>query len=254
MLRNALLLAASAAMLLLAACDDDGDDGDTTPTPAVTAAPTAAPTATPAVEDAITIDTPLLDEEVAVPITMTGTADVFEAALTIDALGNAAGLVLCTRHLMASSGTGTRGDWSGVLAFTPLDTAAPVTLRAYSFSPMDGSMENVVERTVIVQPERPNIVITSPACNEEVSGATLTVEGMAEVFEAALVVELRDAAGTVVAQQSVMAASGVEFSPWTATFDISALSNAFFDVVAYSTSPMDGSVINVFPVQISRGP
>jgi hypothetical protein len=115
-------------------------------------------------------------------------------------------------------------------------------------------MQDLVERSVTLSNERPDIVITSPACADEVTGPSLTVEGMAEVFEAALTVEIRDASGTAVATQNVLAASGVEFSPWTATFDISGLTAGFYDVVAFSHSAMDGSVINEFPVQVSVGP
>jgi hypothetical protein len=236
----------------LISCDDDDDGADATSTsPAATATTSAAsPTVSAA---AITIDEPLADSTARSPVTMSGTANVFEGALTIDALGNAAGLVLCTRHVQATSGTGTPGTWEGILAFTPPPDPAPITLRAYSFSAMDGTMENVVERSVTVSSERPNIVINSPACAEEVSG-TLTVEGMAEVFEAALSVDIRDASGTAVMTQNVMAASGTEFSPWSATFDISSLTPGFYDVVAYTHSARDGAVIDEFPVQISVRP
>jgi len=241
--------------LAAAGCDDDDDGNDAVPSPPVGATATApATTATPSTAPAITIDEPLEGGDVTAPIQMSGTANVFEAVLHIDALGNAAGTVLCSRRVMATSGTGTPGDWSGVLAFAPPETAAPITLRAYSFSPRDGAMEHLVERSVTLQPQRPNIVITSPKCAEEVSGAMMTVEGMAQVFEAALVVDLRDEFGTVIDQQFVMAASGVEFSPWNATFDVSALAPGFYDVVAWSESPQDGRVINVFPVQITLAP
>jgi hypothetical protein len=233
-------------------CDgDDDEDGDATATsPAATSTSPTAATPTP-LASGIVINEPAEDATVTVPITMSGDANVFEAALTIDALGNAAGLVLCTRHVQATSGTGTPGTWEGILAFQPPASAGPITLRAYTFSAMDGSMQELVERTVTVSSERPDIVITSPQCAEEVTGPSLTVEGMAEVFEAALVVDIRDASGAAVMSQNVMAASGIEFSPWSATFDISGLTGGFYDIVAYSGSAQDGSIINVFPVQIS---
>jgi hypothetical protein len=77
---------------------------------------------------------------------------------------------------------------------------------------------------------------------------------MAQVFEAALNVDIRDASGTAVLTQNVMAASGTEFSFWTTTFDISGLTPGFYDIVAYSFSAMDGSIQDEFPVQISVGP
>jgi hypothetical protein len=49
-----------------------------------------------------------------------------------------------------------------------------------------------------------------------------------------------------------MAAGGTEFSPWTATFDLSALPGAgYYDLVAYNLSARDGSIENEFPVQIA---
>ncbi len=225
-------------------CDGDGDAPDVSATPAATAQAAA-----------IEIYQPAEDATVGVPFTMSGGANVFEAALTIDVLGNAAGLVLCRRHVQATSGTGTPGTWEGMIAFAPPATPSPVTLRAYSFSAMDGSMENVVERSVMVSNERPNIVITSPACAEEVGPGTLAVTGMAQVFEAVLFVDIRDAGGAVLLTQRVMAAGGTEFSPWTATFDLGALPGAgFYDLVAYNLSARDGAIENEFPVQIAVTP
>jgi hypothetical protein len=190
---------------------------------------------------------------VGVPFTVSGTANVFEGALTVDVLGNAVGLLSCTRHVQASSGTGTPGTWEGVIAFPPPDTASPITIRAYAFSAQDGSMEHLVERSVTVSDERPNIVITSPRCGDEVAaGSTFTVTGMAQILEAALSVDVRDASGAALLTQNVMAGSGVEFSLWTATFDLGALpaGTGFYDIVAYTHSPRDGSVIDEFPVPI----
>jgi hypothetical protein len=182
---------------------------------------------------------------------MRGTANVFEGALTIDALGNAAGLVLCKRHVQATSGTGTPGTWAGVLAFTPLDTPVPITLRAYSFSAQDGSMQNLVERHATVSNKLPAITISSPACGAEIPGDQLQVSGQALVFEAVLNVDIRDSSGQAVMTKMVMAARGDERSPWSTTFDISGLSPGFYDVVAYDHSARDGAIENEFPVQIA---
>jgi hypothetical protein len=235
-----------------AAC---GDDDDAVPT-ATAAPPTAAPAASPtAVTAAITIDEPRDGNTVSSPFRATGTASVFEGALTVDVLGDA-GTVLCTRNVQASEGGPGRGDWSGVLAFPPPLADAPVTLRAYSFSADDGSRENVVERSLTASARQPSIVITAPACAASVpQTAPLEVSGMALVFEAALNVDVRDAAGTVLVTQRVMAASGTEFSPWSATLDLSALPGpGLYDLVAYNFSARDGAIENEFPIQILVGP
>jgi len=254
---GATIIALAALALLVAACG--GDDGDETPTTAPSTSPPATPAPSPAPSataelPAITIDIPADAATVDVPFTMGGEADVFEAALTVDALGTD-GTPLCERHIMATSGTGTRGTWETVLAFPPPDAATPITVRAYSFSPMDGSIENLVERNITLSSERPAIFITSPGCNDTaVPGATLNVTGRAAVFEAALTVELRDAAGTIVVGQNVMALSGVEEADFSAALAVPpGTPNGFYDLVAFSHSAMDGSVINEFSMQIAIG-
>jgi hypothetical protein len=157
---------------------------------------------------------------------------------------------------MATSGSGTPGTYSATMAFPPPDADTPIVVRAYSFSAMDGSIENLVERNVTLSPVRPNIFITSPGCGTVASpGATLEVTGRAAVFEAALTVELRDASGAVVVGQNVMAASGVEESDFSASLAVPADAPlGFYDLVAYTNSAEDGSVIDEFPVQIVLEP
>jgi hypothetical protein len=153
---------------------------------------------------------------------------------------------------MASSGTGTPGTWETTLAVPPPAAAVEVTVRAYSFSAMDGSMINLVERTATLSTERPAIFITSPACGATVApGGMLAVTGRAAVFEAALTVELRDATGAAVVTQNVMAASGVEEADFSATLTIPpTLPSGFYDLVAFNHSAMDGSVENEFSMQL----
>jgi hypothetical protein len=235
-------------------CDGSDDDGATpTATPPPPATSTSAAASQTPLASGIVINDPAEDAAVTSPVTMSGAANVFEGALTIDALGNAAGLVLCRRHVRATSGTGTPGTWKGILAFQPPPTDGPITLRAYTFSAMDGSMQDLVERSVTASAEMPNIVITSPSCAAEVSAATLSVEGMASVFEAVLFVDIRDAGGTALLTERVMA-SGTEFSPWAASFDVSGLTPGFYDIVAYNLSAREGAIENEFPVQVSVGP
>jgi hypothetical protein len=247
--KKGLFVSAALALVLAAGCGGDDDE----PTPTAVATPTAAtaspsPTDTPAASGAITIE---VASSVRVPFDVSGEANVFEGALTVDVL-DGAGDMLCVRHVQATSGTGTPGTWTGVIAFPPPDAELSATVRAYSFSAMDGSMENLVEEGVLVSTEHPAIFITTPVCGATVApGGTLAVTGRAAVFEAALTVELRAASGAVVAGQNVMAASGVEESDFSVSLTVPPATNAgMYDLVAYSHSAMDGSVINEFPVQI----
>lgn len=230
------------ALLALSACSMDAPI-PTPPVPTASEAPTEDPT--------ITFDLPASGATISTPIEASGTANTFEAALTLEAV-DAGGNTLCVRHIMATSGSGTPGTWQTMLGLVPPPTDTAVTLRAYESSADDGSEVNVVERPVTLSSEHPPIVIEAPECGATVApGATLTVSGQALVFEAALTVELRDASGTQVVTNHVMAASGVEESPWSTELVLPAgLVPGFYDLVAYNESAEDGSIQNEFPIQI----
>lgn len=60
---------------------------------------------------AIVVDTPAADDRIASPVTVSGTANVFEANVTVEIL-NANGKVVGKTFTTASCGTGCRGDYS----------------------------------------------------------------------------------------------------------------------------------------------
>ena len=258
-----LIAAAIVTGVLAAACNDDDDDGQgaTMTRPAATATGAGATPAATATAGApgpvISIDAPLEDSTVTVPIRISGEANVFEAVLEVEVV-DAAGDSVCRRIVMATSGTGTPGTWETDMAFDPAsagaaDVPAPLTVRAFNRSARDGAIENVVERDLTLSPDLPNIVIESPRCNAAPdAGGLLEVTGTAEVFEAALTLELRDIAGNVVISENVTALSGIERAPFSATLDLgaAAVEPGRYDLVALSFSPRDGAIENVFSVPI----
>lgn len=242
--------------LVAAACDDgeDGENGGATPSAASPTAGTSTPTdgETPPVEAAIVIDQPVDGDEVTVPIAVSGTANVFEAVLFVQAVDDA-GQVLCERRVMASAGTGTVGTWDTAIAFPPREANAPVTIRAYSRSPRDGAEENEVQVDVTALAEPPDIVVEAPSCNQDVAvGGDLTVSGVARVFEGTLTIEIRDITGEPLRSETTttVGADAGEFGTYEVTFDLAALPAGAYEVVAYSISPQDGSVENVFAVPV----
>jgi hypothetical protein len=247
------IMSAMIATLAIAGCNRSSAPPTPTAEPS-TATPVARASPTP-VGAFITIDGPLDGAIVAVPIHISGGAEVFEAALTVDVL-DASGSRLCIRHIMARSGTGTPATWATTMAFPPPGAPQPVTVRGYSFSAKDGSIQNLVKRDVIVSTHRPAIFITSPLCGATVApGTTLAVQGRAFVFEAALTVELRDASGTAVLTQNVMADNGTEESDFRSAFAIpAALPSGPYDLVAFDHSAKDGSVENEFAIQVEVAP
>lgn len=250
--RTFVLATGSAAVLIALAGCAGGKAGPSAPgTPGSTPTASASPSPTPAANPLITIDAPAAGATVSVPITASGTANTFEAALTVEAR-DASGDRLCVRSISATSGSGTPGTWRTTLAFPPPDAATAVTLRAYELSAKDGSIINLVERDVTVAADRPAIFITSPRCGAEVVvGETLRVTGRAEVFEAQFTIELRDASGKAVVTQQATAAAGQEESDFAQALRIPAdLAPGLYDLVAFDNSAKDGSIIDEFSIQI----
>lgn len=125
-------------------------------------------------------------------------------------------------------------------------------LRAYAHSAEDGSIIDLVEYPITIAPDRPPIILTSPACGQVYEvGSLILVTGTASLFEAALTVDVRDASGTTVATLQVTADECCMESNFSSRLTLPAdIPPGLYDVVAYSLSAKDGSVENEFPVQI----
>jgi hypothetical protein len=245
------ILATLAGSLALTAC---GSGGTGSATPAtVTSAPAArspTPVATTA-PSAISINAPSAGASVRVPFDISGGANVFEAVLQVQILGQD-GRMLCQRTVQATSGTGTPGTWTTTMAFAPPQVTGRATIRAFSISPRDGSEQNVVTRDIQLQADAPAIVIAQPRCNADVpQGSTLAVSGTASVFEASLLVELRDGRGAPLVMQIVTAdAAGPATGRWSTTLDLAGIVAGAYELVAYDLSARDGTPENVFAIPI----
>lgn len=261
MKRSLLILSLTAAITAtVIGCGGDGKS-DATPTAAVQPSPTkgaiTAPTSTPsgprtpAPEPAIAINQPLGGATVRPPFRINGAANVFEGALVVQVVGPD-GKVLCERPVQATAGTGTAGTWETTMAFPPLVEGGAGTIRAFDRSARDGSEENVVTRAIQLTNEAAPIVITSPRCNAQVQAQTkLDVRGRASVFEAALIVELRDSTGKVIKAEPLTASAGApEVGNWQTSFDLAALPTGDYEIVAYNTSARDGSIQNAFAIPV----
>jgi hypothetical protein len=90
----------------------------------------------------ILIESPLPGDSVRSPIRLRGTANVFEATVSIDVRG-ADGKLLKQTFTTATSGTGTRGTFDTELALP--DHTGAVTVVAYEASAEDGRPLHVVE-------------------------------------------------------------------------------------------------------------
>ena len=107
--------AAIVAACLLAGCTNLAGDV----TEPLTSSPVPASTGpvTTAVQDpAIAIETPFVDGDVGTPVSVTGTADVVDAALTVRVLGED-GVELAAIVVKASCGDGCRGTFATELSY-----------------------------------------------------------------------------------------------------------------------------------------
>ena len=97
---------------------------------------------------AILVEQPLAGDRVSTPVRIRGTANVFEAQLSIDVL-KATGERLGHRTVEASAGTGTRGSFDVTI---PVKAAAErLVVVAYARSPKNGARIDVVRVPVTVR-------------------------------------------------------------------------------------------------------
>ena len=101
----------------------------------------------------IVVDEPRGGDTVHSPLIVTGTADVFEATVTLRLL-DAAGKEIARTFTTATCGTGCRGDFSTQID-VPIDAEQPGTVQVFEYSAKDGSMINVVEIPVVLAPRAP---------------------------------------------------------------------------------------------------
>ncbi len=92
---------------------------------------------------AIVVDSPRVGSTVSSPVTITGTANVFEATVSFQILDET-GQVLTDGSTTATCGTGCRGDYTIVAAYH-VGSDQPGTIQVFEVSAKDGSHVNVVE-------------------------------------------------------------------------------------------------------------
>jgi hypothetical protein len=144
---SALLLA-----LLLVACGSVG-----TPVPLVTAspAPTASPTPSPSpspvvsAKGLITLKSPTVNARLTSPVTITGDASVFEAALAWS-ITDTGGRVLAEGFTTASLGAPGRGTYSVTATYT-VTTETVAFIEVFSRSAKDGNIDEIVRIPVTLR-------------------------------------------------------------------------------------------------------
>lgn len=92
---------------------------------------------------AILVEEPVPGQTVTSPLVIKGTANVFEAQFAVEIV-DPEGLVVTTKSIMATSGTGTRGTFAASIAFEPTRSGLG-SIVFWEPSAKDGSRTNIVE-------------------------------------------------------------------------------------------------------------
>ncbi|MCM0678410.1 GerMN domain-containing protein [Micromonospora phytophila] len=100
----------------------------------------------------IVVTGPTIGQRVTAPLVVTGTADVFEATVTVRVL-DAAGRVVGTTFTTATCGTGCRGDYRVAVGYRT-DRDQTGTVEVYEVSAADGTRTNVVAVPVTLSAAR----------------------------------------------------------------------------------------------------
>ena len=90
---------------------------------------------------AITVRSPVIGAQVTSPVTVSGTADVFEATVSVRIL-DSAGHEIARTFTTASCGTGCRGDYSVTVSYS-VPRTQPGTIEVFESSAKDGQPVNV---------------------------------------------------------------------------------------------------------------
>jgi len=222
------------------------------PTHQATVTTTPAATATQA---AIVLTQPRSGDQVTVPFAVKGTASVFEGTVIVAVESADGSTTFCQTFTTASEGAPGTGSFETQIAFPPPSKATDGRVRVYSESPKDGSVQNLVSVPIVISSEQPAIVVESPLCGAEVK-SPVTVSGTASVFEAALVIVVKDSLGQELSRAEVLASIGAPdrgtFSQ-DLSFSLPGGSEAG-TIEAFSTSARDGSIINLFSVPVTLTP
>ena len=91
---------------------------------------------------AILVQSPGIGDRVSSPVAISGTADVFEAVVSIE-IRDANGTVLSSAFTMATCGTGCRGTFATTVRYD-VNHTQPGTIVVFEVSAKDGSPQNVV--------------------------------------------------------------------------------------------------------------
>lgn len=213
------------------------------------------------VDAAISITSPapgaVLPNINAINVTGTGTA-LFENSLVVQALDQGGGILAQQPVTTNAPEVGGTGSWSATLTVN-VAPGTPGVIRAFATSPNDGSV--VAEAMINVtygSPAQPsNISISTPTPGTILPnvGSFVVMGSATNVFEGTVVVQARDAAGSVLAQIATIASGAAMGGTgnWQATLSVNVAAGTAGNIRAFAESPNDGSIVAEAVVNVVYG-
>jgi len=171
--------------------------------------PTEQPSTPPAAP--IEVESPVAGASITSPVVVSGTADVFEATVSIE-VRDEMGRVVGSGFATAACGTGCRGDYETRVRFE-VDHEQAGTIVAYQANPSDQGHRRLFPVTVPVTlfPSSPSptaaIVVDEPIENARVSSPAL-ISGTADVFEGTVSIRILDENGAILSEDFTTATCG----------------------------------------------
>lgn len=248
-------------MLLSAACAKGpavsaGPTTQPSAQPPATAPSPSTPSASPSEVPVIVVAQPAAGETVSSPVTIAGTANVFEAVVSFRLIGED-GVELAAGTAMAACGTGCPGDYEGSLKYV-VSGDRSATLEVFEASARDGSPTNVVRVPVMLtgssfSPDQGGILVSGPAGGATVS-SPITVGGRANVFEANVSLRLLDQDGKELATTFATASCGTGcWGDFTATLVYMVDHEQRGTIEVFQASADDGSALDMVRIPVTLG-
>jgi immunoglobulin-like protein involved in spore germination len=123
-----------------------------TPSPLPTPTPSPAPTPLVSSRGSIVVKMPLANSRVNSPLTISGDASVFEAALQWQ-VTDTAGRVLAKGFATASAGAPERGTFSITATYADPTSEVIGFAEVYTVSPRDGTIDEIVRVPLVLSPK-----------------------------------------------------------------------------------------------------
>jgi LysM repeat protein len=235
------------------------------PTPEPTEPPDSVPEEESATESAsITINTPvegsILDTTHTISAVGTGEG-LPEGGLAIQVMDAGGNILIATATTLVGEnvGLGGPGTWEVSLQI-PLDQSQEGSVYAFATSPADGSIlaEDTVTVSFYQSVAEPFIEISSPISGTAILEESFTVSGRGGgLFEGNVVVQAEDIEGNILlTQPTILQGEHVGIGgagDWETTLSLTTFPGILGRIVAFSTSPADGSTIAFDSVDITFG-